>query len=215
MANSDSDSLADDLCCVLKSTLEGIAPYRDQIKKTSQISPLYKHYTASGKAICQRVQTIWHSTNTTMSYSKQQDSFRTDKKRPAHASIKVFFLGQQKNSKVCISCCCKLTGHHNFIETCHRYRSVTSGLPENFPAKSSKHLAEIQHSSQSVVPITNPPIQRIAYPLFMNFKSMASSKSTTSLLNPFPTKLLKDVLLEVNHVFQSINFSLSTGVVHQ
>lgn len=224
--SSGIDCLTNNVTDTLKSTLDDIAPLKKKIKKQEKLAPWFNSFTRELKQCSRRLERIWRSTKTDIAYIAWKDSFKTYKKalcRSRTAYYSSLIEENQNNPRFLFSTVARLTKNHNCIEP-----TIPNNLcSDNFMKFFQNKIATLREEIYQTLPSVSPVEEELAKTDFYleSFQQMelselnsliSSAKPTTSLLDPIPTKLLKEVLPQINKpILTIINQSLTTGYVPQ
>ena len=224
---SQIDNLVDSTADSLRLTLDSIAPLKKKVAKQKRLAPWYNSETRRLKQGTQKLERNWRSTKLEESRLAWQDSLKIYRKalRNARAAYYSFLIEENKNNpRFLFSTLARLTKSHNSIDPCIPITLSSNDFMNFFHEK----VLTIRDRIQSQLPSTGSDFSSLessAGPevCLDGFSSVdlpeltlaiSSAKPTTCLLDPIPTKLLKEALpLVSTSLLQMINLSLSTGYV--
>ena len=228
---SQIDHLVDSATGSLRMTLDSIAPLKRKTVRKRRFAPWYNPQTRKLKQTSRKLERIWRSTNLEESRLVWRDSLKTYKKalRNARAAYYSSVIEKNKNNpRFLFSTVARLTESHSSVEP-----SIPIHLSGNdFMNFFHEKILTIRDKINNLLPLTsaNPsssgmgletavcpgvyldgfsPINRDQLS-----STVSTSNTSTCLLDPIPTRLLKDVLpLIGNSLLDIINVSLLTGHV--
>lgn len=197
--------------------MDDLAPYKVTTKKQDKSAHLFNVSTRKVKQSSRRLEGIWRSSKTALSYAALQDSYRSHKKalRVSRTTYYSALLNANKNNpQFLFSTIAKLTRNHNCVKPCIPIGLSSNDLRIFFLHKIANIRNERSILSSSTGPMEEQPkhgntnihlesFQQIGLSVLNSL--ISSAKSTTSLLDPPPTKLLKEVSPLLSVVLRIIN----------
>lgn len=233
LSPSQIDSLIDESGSLLRTTLDSVAPLKQKTIKHRKLAPWYNSQTRKLKQKLRKLETIWRSTKLEESRLVWQDCLKIYKKalRNARAAYYSSLIEENKNNpRFLFSTVARLTKSHSSTEPCIP-RDLSSNDFMNFFNDKILAIRDkitcILPSIGSALP-SNSGVLELALrpdiyldcfsPINLNqlTSMISSSKPSTCLLDPIPTRLLKEVLPLVSaSLLDMINVSLLTGYVPQ
>ena len=228
---SQIDHLVDSATGSLRMTLDSIAPLKKKTVRKRRFAPWYNPQTRKLKQTSRKLESIWRSTNLEESRLVWRDSLKTYKKalRNARAAYYSSVIEKNKNNpRFLFSTVARLTESHSSVEP-----SIPLDLSGNdFMNFFNEKILTIRDKINNLLPLTSANLSSSGMALEtavcpgiyldgfspINRDQLSSTVSTsntsTCLLDPIPTRLLKDVLpLIGNSLLDIINVSLLTGHV--
>ena len=230
---SDTDNLVDSAAGSLRKTLDSIAPLKKKIIKHKKLAPWYNSQTRKLKQTSRNFERIWRSTKLEESRSIWQDSLKTYRKALCNARAAYYssLIEENKNSpRFLFSTLARLTKSHNSVDPCIPIALSSNDFMSFFNDKILTIRDKIHHllpSTGTDLPSNSGTAETAAKPdIYLDCFSpidlreltsmISSSNPSTCLLDPIPTRLLKDVLpLVGTSLLDMINLSLVTGYVPQ
>ena len=228
---SQIDCLVDSVSDSFLTTLDSIAPLKKRVIKQQRLAPWYNAETRNLKRASRKLEKKWRSSKQEESCTAWQNSLKIYKKALCNARATYYssLIEENKNNpKFLFDTLATLTKSRSSIE-----QNVPLTLSSNdFMGFFNGKIKTIRNQIDDLLlssPIGLPldqmemAVQPGAYldslaPIELSeFTSIiTSSKSTTCLLDPVPTRLLKEVLTPVGaSLLNMINLSLVTGYVPQ
>ena len=230
---SQIDHLVDSAAGSLQMTLDSIAPLKKKIIKQQRLAPWYNSQTRKLKQISRKLERIWRSTKMEESRLVWQDSLKIYRKALCNARAAYYssLIEENKNNpRFLFSTLARLTKSHNSIDPC-----IPIALSSNdFMSFFNDKILTIRDKIHHLLPSTGTDLSSNTGTLETAVKSdiyldcfspinlpeltsmISSSKPSTCLLDPIPTRLLKEVLpLISTSLLNMINLSLLTGYVPQ
>ncbi len=230
---SQIDHLVDSAAGSLRTTLDSVAPLQKKILKQRRLAPWYNTETRKLKQISQKLERNWRSTKLENSRLIWQDSLKIYRKalRNAKAAYYSSLIEENRNNpRFLFSTVARLTESHSSIE-----QSIPIALSSyDFMSFFNDKILAIRNKIQQDLPSTGTDLSLYSGTLETAVKPIicldcfaslnpyqltsiiSSSKPSTCLLDPIPTRLLKEVLpLVGTSLLDVINLSLSTGYVPQ
>lgn len=224
------DNIIDNASGSLRMVLDGVAPLKKKIIKQRKLAPWFNPETRKLKQISRKLERAWRSTNLEESRLVWLDSLRAYRKalRKARAAyFSALIEKNQNNPRFLFSAVARLTESHSSTEPCIPTGLSSSDFMSFFNNKILTIRDKINHLLPSDGDDLSTNLDRTVNPktYLDRFSSIdlnqltliiSSAKSSTCLLDPIPTRLLKDVLPLVSPSFlDMINMSLLTGYVPQ
>lgn len=233
--NSDSccspsqlDQLVDSSASLLRSTLDSVAPLREKTIKRQRVAPWFSPETRSLKQASRKLERMWRSNKSEESRILWQESHNKYMKalRFARTSYYSSLIEENKNNpRYLFSTVARLTQSQSSIEpviplalSCDDFMSFFNDKIHKIREKISSSLPSPEPAVPAVpLNLVRPNLDCFSQIDLRELNSVvSSSKPSTCLLDPIPTKLFKDVFLSVcPSLLETINLSLSTGYVPQ
>ncbi|XP_053301290.1 uncharacterized protein LOC128460231 [Pleuronectes platessa] len=233
LSSIEIDHLVDSSADSLRLTLDSIAPLKKKNVKHSKLAPWYNSQTNELKQLSRKLERKWRSSNNVENLIDWKNSVKEYKKalHKARAAYYSKLIEENKNNpRFLFSTVARLTESHTSIEP-----SIPRSLNSNifmtfFNDKILTIRNKINHLLPSIgtntLPTTeisetaeNPTHYLDSFSLITRdqfTKLISGSKPTTCILDPIPTKLLKEILpLIDSSLLNIINLSLSSGYVPQ
>ncbi|MDF4395950.1 hypothetical protein P3390_24120, partial [Vibrio parahaemolyticus] len=225
---SGIDHFVDSAVGSLRTTLDSVAPLKKKLKKQRKFAPWYNSQTRKLKQISRKFERNWRLTKLEESRLIWTDSLKTYKRglRNARANYYSALIEDNKNNpRFLFSTVARLTESQSSIEPCIPLALSSNDFMSFFNDKILTIRGKIHDllSSDSTYLPSNTAVKPNIYldcfsPISLQELTavISSSKSSTCLLDPIPTRLLKEVFPLVNtHILDMINISLLTGYVPQ
>lgn len=231
LSPAEVDSIAEGAATSLRITLDSIAPLKKKIVNQSRCAPWYNTHIRTLKQKVRRLERKWHSCKIDSYHVAWKDCLLVYKKalRKARTAYFSSLIEENKNNpRFLFSTVAKLTKSHSVLDP----RIPSSLSAEDFMSFFTDKVLAIREKANQTIPTTGPPPDVLTVgtyrfsneplnsfsPIYFSEASslIQKSKSTTCLLDPIPTRLLKDVLpLIGSSILDQINGSLVTGYVPQ
>lgn len=230
---SQIDSLIDKAGGLLQTTLDSVAPIKMKIIKQNKLAPWYNSQTRKLKQASRKLEFNWRSTKLEESRIVWQDSLKTYRKalRNARAAYYSSLIEENKNNpRFLFSTVARLTDSHSSIEPSIPITLSSNDFMTFFNDKILTIRDKITHllpQANNILPSYSGVSETAVRPdiyldsfspidLCQLTSKISSSKPSTCLLDPIPTRLLKEVLpLVSTPLLDVINISLLTGYVPQ
>uniref|UniRef100_A0A8P4G3Q0 Reverse transcriptase domain-containing protein n=1 Tax=Dicentrarchus labrax TaxID=13489 RepID=A0A8P4G3Q0_DICLA len=229
---SEIDNLVDSATGSLRSTLDSIAPIKRKLLKHRRLAPWYNHQTRQLKQIARKSERKWRSSKLSEYRSNWQDDLKIYRKalRNARGAYYSALIEENKNNpRFLFSTVARLTESHSSIEPHIPINLSSNDFMSFFYNKIITIREKINHQLPSTV-ISGSPSSGTsvnvnldvyldcfsAIDLHQLTSIISSSKPSTCLLDPIPTRLLKEVVpLIGTSLLDMINLSLLSGYVPQ
>ena len=222
--SSNIECLTNNLTDLLKTTLDDIAPLKMKIKKQERSAPWFNLLARELKQRSRRLERVWRSTKTDMAYIAWKDSFKTYKKTLSRIRSNYFssLIEENKNNpRFLFSTLARLTKNHNSIEPIIPSNLCSDDFLKFFQNKITILRDDIHRTLPSVSSVAEESVKTSCFlecfqPVELSDLNsiISSAKPTTSLLDPIPTKLLKEAVPLINNcILTIINQSLTIGYV--
>ena len=230
---SHIDHLVDSAAGSLRATLDSIAPLKKKSLKYRRLAPWYNPQTRNLKKITRKLERKWRRTKLEESRLAWMDSLKSYRKvlHNARAAYYSALIEENKNNpRFLFSTVAKLTESHRSTEPSIPISLSSDDFMSFFNDKILLIRDKIHHllpSNYINLSLNTGCLETAVRPdVYLDCFSpidlqqltsiISSSKPTTCLLDPIPTKLLKDVLpLVSTSLLDMINLSLLTGYVPQ
>ena len=228
---TEIDHLVDSAVRSLGLTLDSIAPLKKKHVKHSKLAPWYNPKTHELKQVSRKLERKWRSNNSVEYLLDWKNSVRVYKKalHKARAAYYSKLIEENKsNPRFLFSTVARLTESHSSTEPSIP-RSLNSSIFMTFfndkiltiRNRINHLLPSIGTNTPSSTEISetaeNPTNYLDSFSLItldQLTKLISGSKSTTCILDPIPTKLLREILPLINStLLNTINLSLSSGYV--
>ena len=230
---SQIDHLVDSVSGSFQMTLDSVAPLKKRVIKQQRLAPWYNTDTRNLKRASRKLEKKWRSSKQEESCIAWQNSLKIYKKALCNARANYYssLIEENKNNpKFLFDTLATLTKSRSSIE-----QNIPLTLSSNdFMGFFNGKIKMIRDQIDGLL-LSSPvgvPLGRVASgvgvrpgvyldslsPIELSeFTSIiTSSKSTTCLLDPVPTRLLKEILTPVGAcLLNMINMSLVTGYVPQ
>ena len=219
------DDLTNDFNSILSTTLDSVAPLRIKTRRSRKPSPWFNDTTRAQKRICRKLERKWRSSKLEVFRLAWSDSLQDYKRMlsAARTSYLSSLINNNKNNpKFLFNTVASLTRQpppeNNSSFTADDFLHFLNGKISCIRDEIGSHLLRKgPEPSSSPVRILDETLT------LWNFESISldvfsrivlSSKPTTCLYDPLPTKLIK-VLLPIlgTPILNIINRSLSSGIV--
>ncbi|MGL4813803.1 MAG: RNA-directed DNA polymerase, partial [Enterobacter sp.] len=224
--SEDLDTVIDNLNNVCSRTLEAVAPIRKKIIKEKTPAPWYDHNTAALKKIARKMERNYRSTKLEVWRAAWKESIQSYKKaiKTARSNYLSKLIEENHNNpRFLFSTVTKLTKNKEQTETNSQLQHNCNDFMNFFTNKITTIRENIQTmpiASTLANTIIDPILPCIYLDSFNAItieeltKLVTSSKTSTCILDPVPTKLLKEVFSVVSEPVLSIfNSSLKLGCV--
>uniref|UniRef100_A0A8C9Z9B5 Reverse transcriptase domain-containing protein n=1 Tax=Sander lucioperca TaxID=283035 RepID=A0A8C9Z9B5_SANLU len=201
--------------------------------KQRKLAPWYNSQTRKLKQISRKIESKWRSTKLEESRLDWQDSLKTYRKTPRKARSDYYssLIEENKNNpRFLFSTVARLTDSHSSIEPSIPIALSSDDFMSFFNDKIITIRDTIHHllpPTSNGSPLTDRLLERTTRPdIYLDcfypinpqqlMLKVSSAKRSTCLLDPIPTRLLKEALPMVNaSLLDMINMSLLTGYVPQ
>ena len=226
------DLLTDSVIHALHSTLDAVAPLKKRIRKLKRLAPWYTDQTRALKQTTRKLEKKWYSTKLEVFHLAWKDSLLSYKRVLSEAKSAYYssLIDNNKNNpKFLFNTISRLTKNHNTID--HSVPISFSG--NDFMTFFNNKILTIREQIHSLLPLydltplpkcpmamATPPqpgalLESFAPIDLPELNSLIlSSKSSTCLLDPIPTKLLKHALSLLSETLLNVmNNSLISGYV--
>ena len=230
--NSEFDKLADSAMSSLRKTLDTVAPLKKKIIKHNKSAPWYNQNTRILKRATQKLERKWRSSKLEGSRIVWQDSLKLYRKalRSARATYYSTLIEENRNNpRVLFSTVARLTESHSSVEPIIPVSLSSNDFMSFFNTKIMHIREKIHHFlpqtglNTSLTDTLETAIRSDVHldcfcPIDLQQLNsiISSSRPATCLLDPIPTKLLKDIFpLIGTTILDIINMSLLTGYVPQ
>ena len=230
---SQIDQLINNVTGSLQATLDSVAPLKKKVIKQQRLAPWYNRETRNLKQTSRKFEKVWRSTKQEESRVTWQNSLKIYRKALCNARAAYYsslIEDNKGNHKFLFDTLAKLTKSHDSTDpripmnlSSNDFMSFFNGKINTIRDSIDDLLPAVLHPVKQVQPGPEMDTEPGAYlgsfsPIELSeFTSMiTSSKPTTCLLDPVPTRLLKEVLTPVGPcLLKVINMSLVTGYVPQ
>uniref|UniRef100_A0A669C0Q9 Reverse transcriptase domain-containing protein n=1 Tax=Oreochromis niloticus TaxID=8128 RepID=A0A669C0Q9_ORENI len=223
---TEVDHLVNNFTSSLRTTLDTVAPVKTKVSNQKYLTPWYNSQTHSLKQITRKLERKWRVTNFEDDHLAWRNSLLLYKKalRKARTSYYSSLIEENKNNpRFLFSTVARLTKVRSTEPTIpltltsndfmnfftNKIVIIREKITNNHPTDvilSTATLSTIDIHLDSFSPIDLSELTSI----------ITSSKPSTCLLDPIPTKLLKEVLPLINaSILNMINLSLIIGYVPQ
>uniref|UniRef100_A0A8C9XHM2 Reverse transcriptase domain-containing protein n=1 Tax=Sander lucioperca TaxID=283035 RepID=A0A8C9XHM2_SANLU len=230
---SQLDNFVDAATACLRTTLDLVAPIKKKMMKERKRAPWYNSQTRKLKQISRKLESKWRSTKLEESRVDWQDSLKNYRRalRNARSDYYSILIEENKNNpRFLFSTVARLTKSHSSVEPSIPIALSSDDFMTFFNDKIITIREKIHHllpTASNGSPLGAGGLERTIrpdtyldgfYPLDLQqlMLRVSSAKPTTCLLDPIPTRLLKEALPVVNTtLLDTINMSLLTGHVPQ
>uniref|UniRef100_A0A8D3B260 Reverse transcriptase domain-containing protein n=1 Tax=Scophthalmus maximus TaxID=52904 RepID=A0A8D3B260_SCOMX len=231
MSSTVIDDVVDSAAASLRSTLDTVAPLKKKTVKQRRIAPWFNAQTRALKQMSRRLERKWRSNSLDDSHLDWKNCLITYKKALRNARTNYFssLIEENKNNpRFLFSTVARLTESKSSTE-----QSIPPTLSSNdFMSFFTNKIITIRENIYQLLPtngtdtlsstVASEPI--VSPNLYLECFSpidlaeltslVTSSKSSTCLLDPIPSRLFKDVLPLINNsILDQINLSILTGYV--
>lgn len=226
---AEVDSIAEGTATSLRITLDSVAPLKKKTANQRRCAPWYNSHMRTLKQKVRRLERKWHSCKIDSYHVAWKDCLLIYKKalRKARTAYFSSLIEENKsNPRFLFSTVAKLTKSHAALDP----RIPSSLTGEDFMSFFTDKVLAIREKANQATPSTGPspdvltvgtyrfsnePLNSFS-PIYLSEASslIQKSKTTTCLLDPIPTHLLKDALpLIGSPILDQINGSLVSGYV--
>uniref|UniRef100_A0A4W6G917 Reverse transcriptase domain-containing protein n=1 Tax=Lates calcarifer TaxID=8187 RepID=A0A4W6G917_LATCA len=228
---SQLDHLVDSVADSLRTTLDSIVPLKMKTIKRKRQAPWFNSQTRTLKQTARRLERVWRSTKLEESHLAWQDSVKRYKKALCNARSAYYsslIEDNKNNPRFLFSTVARLTESHSSIDPRIPITLSSNDFMNFFNDKISTIRGKINHILPSIstdLCHNTGSIESAAKPNLDSFSTIdlaqltsiiSASKPSTCLLDPIPTRLLKEALpLICSPVLDMLNLSLLTGYVPQ
>uniref|UniRef100_A0A8C5GPT6 Reverse transcriptase domain-containing protein n=1 Tax=Gouania willdenowi TaxID=441366 RepID=A0A8C5GPT6_GOUWI len=222
---SQLDLLVDSSASLLKSTLDSIAPLREKTIKRQRKAPWFSSETHTLKQTTRKLERMWRSNKTEESRILWQEShskYMTALRHSRSTYYSSLIEENKNNPRYLFSTVARLTQSQSSIEPMIPLALSCEDFMTFFNDKIHKIRDKISHSLPSPGPavplnVNRPNLNCFTHIGLQELNSIiSSSKPSTCLSDPIPTKLFKEVIpLVCPSLLETINISLSIGYVPQ
>ena len=232
LSHSQIDNLVNSAAGSLQSTLDSIAPRKQKIIKHRKLAPWYNQQTRQLKQETRKSERKWRASNLLENRLIWQNNLKNYRKalRNARGAFYSALIEVNKNNpRFLFSTVARLTESHSSIEPCVPINLSSNDFMNFFYNKIITIREKISHQMPSIGIAGSPTSDTLtgatldvylecfsAVGLHQLTSIISSSKSSTCLLDPIPTRLLKEVVpLIGTSLLDMINLSLLSGYVPQ
>ncbi|XP_051242969.1 uncharacterized protein LOC127355793 [Dicentrarchus labrax] len=229
---SEIDNLVDGAAGSLRSTLDSIAPIKRKLLKHRRLAAWYNHQTPQLKQIARKSEKKWRSSKLSEYRSIWQDNLKIYRKalRNTRGAYYSALIEENKNNpRFLFSTVARLTESHSSIEPHIPINLSSNDFMSFFHNKIITIREKINHQLPSTVISGSPSsgtFANVNLDIYLDCFSaidlhqltsiISSSKPSTCLLDPIPTRLLKEVVpLIGTSLLDMIRLSLLSGYVPQ
>ena len=229
---SINDHFVNDALQALRSTLDVVAPLKPKFVRQNRVAPWFNAETRSLKQETRKLEREWRRSGSEQSLDIWKHSLLNYKKalRRARSQYYSTLISENGNNpRFLFSTIAKLTRSQSSVEP-HVPVSLSS---DDFLTFFDSKISNIRHKLNQVIPTISPE-QAEAVEMEASIETsvtldcftavdqaeitsiITSSKSSTCLLDPIPTRLFKETFPLINDpILTMINASLETGYVPQ
>ena len=225
VSSTQVDNLVDGTAALLRTSIDTVAPLKKKAINYNKIAPWFNEQLRILKQSSRRLERQWRSTHSEKFHAAWKDSFIAYKKaiRRARTAYYSSLIEKNKNNpRFLFSTVARLTKSHSSVEPCVPLDLSSEDFMTFFTNKVLNIRQKIMNMSLSAAtPDTSiGPDSYLDCFSAVNLPELISivnsSKPTTCLLDPIPTRLFKDIFpLISTAVLNIINFSLLIGYVPQ
>ena len=233
LSPSQIDAFVDGITTCLRTTLDSVAPLKKKMMKQRKLAPWYNSQTRKLKQISRNLECKWRSTKVEESRLDWQESLKTYRKalRKARSDYYSSLIEENKNNpRFLFSTVARLTDSHSSTEPSIPLALSSDDFMSFFNDKITTirdKIHHLLHSTSNGSPLNAESLEiktsldiylDCFYPIDLQqlLLKISSAKPSTCLLDPIPTRLLKEALPVVNtSLLDMINMSLLTGYVPQ
>lgn len=219
------DQLVNDSAALLRSTLDSIAPLRQKSIKRQKTAPWFNSETCTLKQTARKLERLWRSDKREESrilWRESHNNYMTALRRARAAYYSSLIEENKNNPRYLFSTVARLTQSHSSIDPVIPLALSCEDFMSFFNDKILKIRDKISNSLIPIEPAVSLNVVRPELDCFTTISLqelnslVSSSKSSTCLLDPIPTKLFKEVLpLVCPSLLETVNISLLTGYVPQ
>ncbi|MGL4481763.1 MAG: reverse transcriptase domain-containing protein, partial [Lactococcus garvieae] len=219
------DVATENIDSLFSSTLDSVAPLRLKKIKENSPTPWYNEHTRALKTAARKMERSWKKTKLEVfrnSWKESMIAYRKAVKSARSAYFSTLLEENKHNPRYLFETVAKLTKNKASISACGKQHSCNDFM--NF---FTSKIVNIRNKIMTMQPSTTLSHQSeyrsLTEEKFDSFtaigeeeltKLVKSSKSTTCVLDPIPTRLLKEMLPEViDPLLNIINSSLTLGYV--
>uniref|UniRef100_A0AAZ1Y2P9 Reverse transcriptase domain-containing protein n=1 Tax=Oreochromis aureus TaxID=47969 RepID=A0AAZ1Y2P9_OREAU len=224
---TEVDYLVNNFTSSLRTTLDTVAPVKTKVSNQKYLTPWYNSQTRSLKQITRKLERKWRVTNLEDDDFAWRNSLLLYKKalRKARTSYYSSDVGENKNNpRFLFSTVARVTKSQSSTEPTIPLTLTSNDFMNFFTNKILIFREKITNNHPTDVILSTATFSTIDVKLgsfspidLSELTSIiTSSKPSTCLLDPIPTKLLKEVLPLINSsILKMINLSLIIGYVPQ
>ena len=229
---SQIDNFVDSVTGKLLMTLDSVAPLKKKVIKQQRLAPWYNNETRSLKRTTRKLEKIWRSAKQDESCLAWQNSLKLYRRALCNARTAYYstLIEENKNNpKFLFDTIAGLTKGRDSVKQCIPLTLSGNDFMGFFNDTIKKIRDQIDLLLLSPTgPHLDPTASGVAVQPSVYLDSLSpielseftsiisSSKSTTCILDPVPTRLLKEVVTQIGPpLLNMINMSLVTGYVPQ
>nr|XP_055053668.1 uncharacterized protein LOC129438773 isoform X1 [Misgurnus anguillicaudatus] len=203
----DLDTLIENLNNVCSNTLDAVAPIRKKKIKEKPPAPWYDHHTAALKKAARKMERNYRSTKLEVWRAAWTDSvkhYRQAIKTARSTYLSTLIKENHNNPRFLFSTVAKLTRNKEQTETNSKLQHNSNDFMNFFSNKITAIRENIVTTQAAITLPISSLNTRLPYEHLDSFKPttidelsklVTSSKSSSCILDPVPTKLLKEHLL--------------------
>uniref|UniRef100_A0A3B3B7H9 Reverse transcriptase domain-containing protein n=1 Tax=Oryzias melastigma TaxID=30732 RepID=A0A3B3B7H9_ORYME len=228
----DNDQFVNDTMQALRGTLDAVAPLKLKLVRQNRVAPWFNAETRSLKQITRKLERKWRRSGSEHSLNAWKCSLLSYKKslRKARTQYYSTLIAENANNpRFLFSTIARLTSSHSSVEP-HIPATISS---EDFLQFFDNKISNIRQKLNVVIPTIDPKQAEVveikasietsvtldcftAVDQAEIASVITSSKTSTCLLDPIPTKLFKEIFPLISEsILTIINTSLETGYVPQ
>uniref|UniRef100_A0A3B3HJ88 Reverse transcriptase domain-containing protein n=1 Tax=Oryzias latipes TaxID=8090 RepID=A0A3B3HJ88_ORYLA len=226
---SPSDQFVNNASQALWSTLDVVAPLKPKFVRQNRVAPWFNAHTRSLKQETRKLEREWCRSGSEQSLNTWKHSLLNYKKALGRARSQYYstlISENGNNPRFLFSTIAKLTRSQSSVEP-HVPVSLSS---DDFLTFFDSKISNIRHKLNQVIPTISPEQAEVEASIETSVtldcftavdqveiaSIITSSKSSTCLLDPIPTRLFKETFPLINDcILTMINTSLETGYMPQ
>ncbi len=220
---NELDKMTSNMGTILSNTLENVAPIKLKKVRGKRAAPWYNSYTHSLKKETRNLERKWRKTNLEVfriAWKNSVSSYRQALKAARTEHIRKLIDNNQNNPRFLFSTVARLTNNH----TSHDLNIPSQFNSNDFMNFFTDKIDNIRNTitnvdstaSSTSASFTAPKEKLQCFSTIgqEELNKLNTSKPTTCILDPVPTKLLKELPVAEEPLLNIINSSLSLGYLY-